>query len=207
MEKEIWKDIKGYEGYYQVSNLGNIRTLERKIINNGKIMTRKARTTKQRKKGKYYCVTLSKNGIVKEYTVHRLVAQAFIPNPDNKPYVDHINTNIYDNRVENLRWCTQKENCNNPLTKIKHINSIKVGKLNPNSKEILQFSLNGDFIRKWDCIADVKRNLEYHTSSISNCCLCNRKTAYGYKWKYYDFELYLESKLFKVYGIKNKKVA
>lgn len=205
---EEWKDIEGYEGLYKVSSFSRIKSLKRIVNNNGGIKILKERVLKGRKiNNRYLSVSLCKDGKQKTYLIHRLVAQAFIPNPDNKPYVDHINTNIYDNRVENLRWCTQKENCNNPLTKIKHINSIKVGKLNPNSKEILQFSLNGDFIRKWDCIADVKRNLEYHTSSISNCCLCNRKTAYGYKWKYYDFELYLESKLFKVYGIKNKKVA
>lgn len=194
---EVWKPIEDYNDY-MVSNQGRVKSLrlgKEKILKGGKINNR------------YLSVGLCKDGKQKTYLIHRLVAQAFIPNIDNKPYVDHINTNIYDNRVENLRWCTQKENCNNILTKIKHINSIKVGKLNTNSKEILQFSLDGDFIRKWDCIKDVERELNILQPSISYCCNGKRKTAYGYKWKHYDIELYLESKLFKAFGIKNKKVA
>lgn len=105
--EEIWKDIEGYEGY-QVSSYGRVKNKRGKITFG----------VKGDKDG-YLRITLTKNNIQKTYKVHRLVAIAFIPNPDNKPFIDHINTEKTDNRVENLRWCTSKENNNNPITKIK----------------------------------------------------------------------------------------
>lgn len=107
--EEIWKDIEGYEGLYQVSNLGRVKNVKRNRVTYG---------MKGDKDG-YLRIGLSKDGILKTYKVHRLVAMAFIPNPDNKPFIDHINTVKDDNRVQNLRWCTSKENNNNPITKIK----------------------------------------------------------------------------------------
>ena len=109
---EIWKDIKDYEGIYQVSNLGNIKSL-----NNNK--TKKEKILKLVKCNGYLRVNLYKNNSHKNYAVHRLVAEAFIPNPNNKPFIDHINTIKDDNRAENLRWVTHKENMNNPLTREK----------------------------------------------------------------------------------------
>ena len=104
---EIWKYISEYGEDYQVSNLGRVRSLKRKNI---KIMNIKIN------RHGYCTVYLTKNGMLKTVTVHRLVAKAFIPNPENKPCIDHINTIKTDNRVENLRWVTHKENCNNELT-------------------------------------------------------------------------------------------
>ena len=100
---EIWKDIEGYE-VYQVSNLGNVRRV--KLL----------KQYSDERRGGYFFVSLCKDGKVKTARVHQLVANAFIPNPENKPCIDHINTDRKDNRVENLRWCTHKENSNNPLT-------------------------------------------------------------------------------------------
>lgn len=107
---EIWKDIKDYEGMYQISNMGNVRSL----------MTKK-NLKPEIANGGYLRVNLYKDGKGKKFRVHRLVAEAFIPNPDNKPTVDHINTIVSDNRVSNLRWFTYKEQITeNETTKERH---------------------------------------------------------------------------------------
>ena len=110
MEEEIWKPIKDFEGYYEVSNIGRVRSLNYKRTGKGKILK-----NIEDYKG-YLEVGLTKNGKRKQFKVHRLVAEAFIPNPENKPCIDHINTVKSDNRVENLRWVTYKENSNNEKT-------------------------------------------------------------------------------------------
>ena len=101
---EIWKEIKDYEGLYEVSNYGRIKSLDSNII-----------LTPCKPATSGLCVTLSKNRVNTKFQVSRLVAAAFIPNPENKPYVDHIDGVRYHNFVENLRWCTQKENMNYEL--------------------------------------------------------------------------------------------
>lgn len=188
---EEWKDIEGYEELYQVSNLGRVRSL-----GNGSSNVSKERIMKPYKEKKGYLrVRLCKNGKYKHFLIHRLVANAFIPNPNNKPFIDHIDTNPSNNKVDNLRWVTNKENCNNPLT-INHLienSGLKnmKGKLNHLSKPILQFSIDGEFIRKWDSAADITRELGISNGNICSCCRGERyKTAYGYIWKYYDIELY-----------------
>lgn len=103
-EKEIWVDIKGYEGLYQVSNLGRVKSLNYRRTGKEKILK------PIKMKRQYIKVQLCKNRKPKQYMIHRLVAQAFIPNPDNKEQVNHINGNKADNRVENLEWCTNSEN-------------------------------------------------------------------------------------------------
>lgn len=121
LKTEIWKPVKGYEGLYEVSNLGNVRSLDRYVMlgNHGnQYCLLKGKPKKPSTDSNGYLITnLSKNGQVKTYFVHRLVSEAFIPNPNVLPFIDHINTIKTDNRVENLRWCSQKENCNNPLTR------------------------------------------------------------------------------------------
>lgn len=114
---EIWKAINGYEGLYEVSNLGNVRSLDRKCTFKGKVSIRKGCLLKKRidRYGYYYFI-LCKDGKIKNFRAHRLVAEAFIPNEENKTQIDHINTIRTDNRVENLRWVTSKENSNNPLS-------------------------------------------------------------------------------------------
>lgn len=107
--EEIWKDIKGYEGLYQVSNLGNIKSFE--FRNNRGIFKREKILYKSTRSG-YYTVNLCKNTIRKSKQVHRLVAEAFIPNPLNKKIVNHIDFDRKNNKVENLEWCSQKENVN-----------------------------------------------------------------------------------------------
>ena len=125
--KAEWKPVKGYEGYYEASNLGQVRSLDRYIKDkNGKIRFIKGRILKfEIDKYGYYLIPLCKNGKQKMFKVHRLVAEIFILNTENKPHIDHINTNRINNRVFNLRWVTLKENNNNPLTKKKMSESKK----------------------------------------------------------------------------------
>ena len=115
---ETWKPIKGYEGLYEVSSLGNVRSVDRHLMFSDRCCFLKGKPRKPYYKSDGYLkVRLYKNGQGKNYSVHRLVAEAFIPNPNDLPFIDHINTIRDDNKVENLQWCTQKENCNNPLTR------------------------------------------------------------------------------------------
>lgn len=114
--QEIWKNIKGYEGLYQVSNYGKVRSLDKKVKGSnqyGKIffVTKKGKQLKSRIKNGYCNVHLIKNGVLKEFTIHRLVAEAFIPNPNNLPQVNHKDENKANNYVENLEWCTRSYNC------------------------------------------------------------------------------------------------
>ena len=202
---EEWKDVKGYEGIYQVSNLGNVKSLNYNRTGKEKVL----RFSKD--KDEYLTVILCKDGKLKNFKVHRLVSQAFIPNTENKPCIDHINTNRTDNRVNNLRWVTHKENSNNSISikkmkiKASKSNLGKFGKLSHNHKPILQFSLDGEFIRKWYCAYEVQRELGFNQSGISNCCNGKYKTANGYIW---GFEKDYEPIQFKVFDLKiYKKVS
>lgn len=118
--KELWKDIKDYEGLYMISNLGRVKS------NHGKGRILKPRQSKSPGiEGMYQRVMLFKDGVKHNKRIHRLVAEAFIPNPDNKPYVDHIDTNPSNNTVTNLRWCTNQENVMNDTTRKRHEKHIK----------------------------------------------------------------------------------
>ena len=125
MSEEIWKPIEGFVGLYEVSSWGNVKALERQVINNGGLQWKHERILKQNKGRGANLVVLCKEGKTYSKSVHRLVAMAFIPNPENKPVIDHIDTNPRNNHVENLRWVTQKENCLNPLTRIHNSESKK----------------------------------------------------------------------------------
>lgn len=111
MVEEIWKPIIGYEGLYEISNYGSIRSVERTVISkNGRVLKQKGILLKTNKRGRYTCKSLFKDGGSRAYTVHRLVALVFLPNSENKPHINHIDNDRYNNYVGNLEWVTQKEN-------------------------------------------------------------------------------------------------
>lgn len=166
---EIWKDIEGYEGLYQVSSEGRVKSL-----GNGKSNNSKEKILKSNKnRGGYLKVDLHKEGKKKNYLIHRLVAQAFIDNPNNLPEVNHRNEDKTDNRVENIEYCNRKYNINFGTRTEK------------TQKPILQFTKEGKFVKKWDGIREVERELGFSHSHISKCCKGKLKTAYGFKWCYH----------------------
>lgn len=167
--EEFWKDIEGFEGLYQVSNLGRVRSLRKNIILKSRI-TRKG----------YEGVILYTNNIPKGYYIHRLVATAFIPNPDNLPQVNHKDENKTNNCVDNLEWCTPKYNVNYGTGNKKRARS--------QSKKVLQFKTDGTFIKEWKSTMDVERNLGFAHTNISACCRNIIKTVYKYIWKYKNEE-------------------
>jgi hypothetical protein len=112
--EEIWKDIKGYEGLYQVSNFGKVKSIK---LKNEHILSDKRITKGRGNIEGYVKYSLSKNSVAKNYFAHKLVAVAFLENKENKLYVDHIDGNSLNNNVKNLRWCSASENNNNPITK------------------------------------------------------------------------------------------
>ena len=189
--EEVWKDVVGYEGMYQVSNLGRIRSLDRfvnsSVINIGKKKT-KGRILKQCICHGYLVVSLGKNG--KTQRVHRLVANEFIPNPENKPHIDHINTIRTDNRVENLRWVTAKENSNNPISKEK-IRKVMTGrkqseesnnKRKEKAKKQKVICVETNTI--YESMKECGRKNGITSSQISRACRGIRKTAGGLHWKF-----------------------
>lgn len=192
---EIWKPVVGYDGVYEISSFGRVRSLER-VVNNNHLV--KERILKGRKnRCGYKQVTLYNKDGAKTFKVSRLVAIAFIPNPNNKPCVDHINTDRTNNRVENLRWCTHKENSNNPLT-LNHIprgdkhpkaGLGKYGKLNGHSIPIMQYTKDGIFIKEWESSLQVQREIGIWGSNITKCCKGGYKSTGGYVWKYKEVAL------------------
>jgi hypothetical protein len=180
MKYEIWKDVEGYEGLYQVSNFGNIRSLRYRN------QTKTQLLKKQLDRYGYEVICLSKKGVVKSKRINRLVALAFIPNPENKPHINHIDGEPKNNKVENLEWCTQKENIQHLYKILKyksHMNGRKGAKSNCN-KRVIQLDKTKQYIKTWDCILDASKKLNISSSAISNCLTNRSKTAGGYVWKY-----------------------
>ena len=183
---EIWKDIENYEGKYQVSDLGRVRSLERDIYyQNGTIHHLKEKMLVQRiDKYGYMRVNLYLNGKIKTILTHRLVAEAFIPNPENKPQINHRDEVKTNNVVENLEWCSAQENVNYGTRTARAVQNHKYPKLgnHPKAKAIFCEELNKEF----DCITSAGKELGVNRVSISQACTGKLKTAGGFHWKYAD---------------------
>lgn len=174
---EEWKDIEGYEGLYQVSNLGRIKSLSRRVkCGNGYIDTKEIILTPSKDTSGYLIVRLYKNGKGKTYKCHRLAAIAFIPNPNNLPQINHKDEDKENPRIENLEWCSNKYNCNYGTHNKRMAKSL--------SKTVYQYSLEGKFIRKWDSTIQCSREGGYNHRHVAECCIGKRKTHSKFKWSY-----------------------
>lgn len=180
---EIWKDIKGYEGKYQISNYGRVKSLNYRNTHKEKILT-------SFDNGNGYLHIGLRNGNIKkdQRYIHRLVAETFINNPDNLPCVNHKDENKQNNFVwinddgsvdfdkSNLEWCSYKYNLQYSDVIMKGIKSAR--------KPINQYTLDGKLIKCWDSSAHIQNSTKYKATTISNCCHNRLKTAYGYIWKF-----------------------
>ena len=212
METEVWRDIKGYEGLYQVSNLGNVKSLN--YGNRGKEQIMKPTLLSTG----YFQAILTKNKIHKKYSVHRLVADAFLSNPDNLPCINHKDENPSNNVVENLEWCTYSYNVRYGNRAIKFIQTrrindptnesykrmIETRRLNypnnewckksletrnklglPNAeKPVIQYNKDEIEVCRFKSIAEASRQTKIPNSNIYKCCNGKRKTAGGFVWRY-----------------------
>ena len=179
---EIWRDIEGYEGIYQISNLGRIKSLP-KLCGCSSRQEKILKSLKHR--DGYLQVVLCKNKKRKNFKVHRLVAQAFILNPNNKPYINHIDCNRQNNCVDNLEWCTQKENMQY-ASQLGRMDGTK-GKTN-NDKKIPLIAINlvtGEETY-FDSQHEAARQLNLHSQSINGVLKGKCKRAGNYTFKYIE---------------------
>ena len=181
--QEIWKDIffidngiiYDYRGFYQVSNLGRVKSLwygQEKILNPA-----------QNKNG-YLQVYLCKNKQKQHFRLHKLIANVFLENPENKPQINHINGKKNDNRAENLEWVTSSENNKHAFNL--GLKKARTGKENSCSKKVLQYDMRGRLIKEWESMMDIQRELKIRNSLISACCKGLYKQTHNYIWKYKD---------------------
>lgn len=178
--REKWKDIHGYEGLYQVSDLGRIKSLGRTITYaNGTSHPYKERVRKNNThKNGYKNVDLWKDGRAKTFKVHRLVAQAFVPNPKNLSEVNHIDEDKENNKASNLEWVTPEYNTNYG-TRGKRAGEKQ-------KKTVLQFDIDGSFIKEYASAKEAAKQFgnKNVAMQIGECCRGTQKTAHGFKWKF-----------------------
>lgn len=190
---EIWKDFIGFERYYQVSNLGRVRSKDRIAITPKTSYFKKGRISipSLDGKGNYLFVGLHVNNKVKLIYIHRLVAQNFIPNPHNYKQVNHINENKKDNRADNLERCTAEYNMNYGTamqrakeTYASHYDRSAIAKNNAIEKEVIQYALDGKYIKEWDSLTDIQNELGFCRSNISKCREGKYKQANNFIWEF-----------------------
>ena len=168
---EIWKDIKGYEGQYQVSNMGRVKSLPRKVQFGHTYRTTPEKVLKYCNNGNGYQYVSLGGGVENRRYVHRLVAEAFIPNPYNLPEVNHKDCNPTNCIESNLEWCDRAYNLNYGNHNEKH------------SLPVDQYTVDGTFVKTWKSIAEAEAHI--HKTHIWDCCVGKRKKCGGYLWKYH----------------------
>lgn len=175
---ENWKDIKGFEDYFQVSDLGRIKSKDRyvRVCGGGKRLVKSKILAPVKCKNGYLEAQISLNGKRHIFLLHRLVAMHFIENPNNLPEVNHKNENIEDCRVENLEWCTSKYNANYGTRNERCAEKQR--------KVVNQLDQDGSFIKQWVGISNVEKELGIPAECIIRCCKGIYKTSGGYKWEY-----------------------
>lgn len=191
--QEVWKPVKGYEGLYEVSNTGKVRSLDRtgEVSRNGitYICPYKGAELKpvNRSHGYLGVMLYGKGGHKKRgfktFSIHRLVAEAFIPNPNNLPEVNHIDEDKTNNRVENLEWISHINNTHYGTAIKRRIEKTKNGS---RSRSIQQYTKDGKFIAEYPSLAEVERQTGYAKANICRCAQGSKQYthAYGYVWKY-----------------------
>ena len=177
--QEVWKDVDGYEGIYKVSNLGRVKSAERlkkHPSGTGSLLVHEKILHQSKNTWGYSQVTLYARGHGKNITVHRLVAESFIPNPNGLPQVNHKDECKSNNHADNLEWCTNSYNMNYGTRNLR-------GGL-AKSKPVIQFSLDGKFISKFCSAREASKMTGADYKHISDCCLGIRKTHKNYIWKF-----------------------
>lgn len=180
--KEVWKDIEGFEGKYQVSNLGNVKSLNYRNQGYSQNLV-----PKKNNQG-YLWVELRRNGESKCCLIHRLVADAFIENLKNYPIINHKDENPLNNAVDNLEWCDISYNVIYSLKRKGKYRENKIVRRRKNrnlkEKHIIQKTIDDKFIRDWKNLGEIVRSTNMNRWSITQCCTGDRKTAHGYKWDF-----------------------
>jgi hypothetical protein len=173
---ENWKPIKGYEGWYEVSDLGNVRSVDRKVdFVDGRYATYKGQLMKQSKHYHgYWIVNLFKNKKQSTKFVHRLMAEAFIPNPNNKQVVNHKDGDKANNKLSNLEWVTQLENITHSITVL--------GKKRIGNK-VSQYDLNGNYLNTFESYGEAAKSVDGNSVGIGRVVSGERKTYKGFVWK------------------------
>lgn len=187
--KEIWKDIKGYEGYYQISNFGRVKSLPRIIKSKNFFKTKEKILKNQENSRGYFRVELKVNGKNQKFFIHRLVAEHFIYKPKDCNIVNHLDCNPHNNMVDNLEWTTMKGNTaymqklgRNKRTKI-WIERLTDTQRKINGKKVEGKSLDGTKTINYNTVNEVKKD-GFQPSCVSNCCNQIRNTHKGYMWRF-----------------------